>query len=132
MVISQADRDELLAHARESVPNECCGYARARKGRVEEAFRAENVLETSQRYGYKLDSASLFRTHQLEDDGFEVVVYHSHPESPAEPSQTDINLATMWPDPVYLICSIADPDEPQLRGWEIRDGKVQEVELVVE
>ena len=86
-----------LWDARESAPNECCGYARARDGRVEEVFRADNVLETSQRYGYKLDSRSLFRTHQLEDDGFEVVVYHSHPESPAEPSQTDINLAR-YPD----------------------------------
>jgi proteasome lid subunit RPN8/RPN11 len=129
MVISQADRDELLAHARESSPSECCGYARARDGRVEEVFRAENVLETSQRYGYKLDSRSLFRTHQLEDDGFEVVVYHSHPESPAEPSQTDINLAR-YPDWRYVI--VSPTHEPNVRCWRIADGRVEEEDVTVD
>jgi len=129
VVISQADWDELLAHARESAPNECCGYARARDGRVEEVFRAENVLETSQRYGYKLDSRSLFRTHEIEDDGFEVVVYHSHPESPAEPSQTDINLAR-YPDWRYVI--VSPTHEPTVRCWRIADGRVEEEDVAVD
>jgi proteasome lid subunit RPN8/RPN11 len=128
MVISQADSDTLVAHAREAAPNECCGYARARDSRVEEVFRAENVLETSQRYGYKLDSRSLFRTHQLEDDGFEVVVYHSHPESPAEPSQTDINLAR-YPDWRYVI--VSPTHEPNVRCWRIADGRVEEEDVTV-
>ena len=129
MVISQANRDELLAHARESVPFECCGYARARDGRVEEVFRAENVLETSQRYGYKLDSRSLFRTHEIEDEGFEVVVYHSHPESPAEPSQTDINLAR-YPDWRYVI--VSPTHEPTVRCWRIADGRVEEEDVTLD
>jgi proteasome lid subunit RPN8/RPN11 len=58
-------------------------------------------------------------------------IYHSHTKSPAEPSQTDINLAQNWPDPVYLICSVAGP-EPTVRGFAIRDRRVEEVELVVE
>jgi proteasome lid subunit RPN8/RPN11 len=129
MVISQADWDALVAHARESVPNECCGYARARDGRVQEVFRAENVLETSQRYGYKLDSKSLLRTHELEDDGDEVVVYHSHPASPAEPSQTDINLAA-YPDWRYVI--VSPVSEPMVRCWRIADGRVEEEDVTVD
>ena len=62
MVISRADRDELLAHARDDAPNECCGYARARDGRVEEVFRAENLRKSP--YGYQIDSHSLLAANE--------------------------------------------------------------------
>ena len=55
--------------------------------------RAENPRKSP--YGYELDHRSLFAANELDDDGFEVGIYHSHPRSPAEPSQTDINLATL-------------------------------------
>ena len=58
-------------------------------------------------------------------------IYHSHTKSEAYPSQTDVNLAANWPDPVYLICSLADPERPKTRAFAIRDGAVEEVELVV-
>src|SRR6185503_18905462 len=48
--ISRAHWDELVAHARDDAPNECCGYLRASDGRVEEVFRAEN--ERKSPYGY--------------------------------------------------------------------------------
>jgi proteasome lid subunit RPN8/RPN11 len=127
MVISQADRDELLAHAREDAPNECCGYARARDGRVEEVFRGENVRRSP--YAYVIDSRSLLRANELDDEGFEVVIYHSHPESAAEPSQTDINLA-QYPHWRYVIVSLAE--EPAVRAWRIVDGKVEEEDVTVE
>src|ERR671926_232305 len=43
VTISQRHWDDLVAHAREEAPNECCGYLRAREGVVEEVVRAENV-----------------------------------------------------------------------------------------
>jgi proteasome lid subunit RPN8/RPN11 len=59
-----------------------------------------------------------------------VGIYHSHPRSPAEPSQTDINLAH-YPHWTYLIVSLAD-EEPVVRAWRIADGRVEEEELVLE
>ena len=56
-------------------------------------------------------------------------IYHSHTKSPAYPSQTDINLADGWPDPLYLICSIADAEDPDVRAFAIREGGVEEVAL---
>ena len=44
--------------------------------------------------------------------------------------KTDVNLAG-WPDAVYLIASLADPDAPDLKGFWIRDGEIAEAELVV-
>ena len=57
-----------------------------------------------------------------------VAIYHSHPESPAYPSATDVELA-FWPEAVYLICSLADPSQPTIRAFRIRDGAIAEVAL---
>ena len=115
MRISRAHWDELVAHARDEAPNECCGYLRAADGSVQAVARAENVRSSP--YGYELDPKSLLAANELDDDGFEVGVYHSHPRSAPEPSQTDINLAT-YPHWIYLIVSLAD-DEPLVRAWRI-------------
>jgi proteasome lid subunit RPN8/RPN11 len=127
MVISQAHREELIAHARDDAPNECCGYARARDGRVEEVFRSENLRASP--YGYEIDPRSLLAANELDDEGYEVVIYHSHPKSPAEPSQTDINLAH-YPHWRYVIVSLAG--EPSVRAWRIADGRVEEEDVTVE
>ena len=119
--------DALVQHARDEAPNECCGYLRARDGVVEQVFRATN--ERHSPYGYELDHRSLFAVNELDDDGFEVGIYHSHPKSAAEPSQTDINLAN-YPAWRYLIVSLAG--EPEVRVWRIADGKVEEEPLEVE
>ena len=129
MRISQALWKELVEHAAEEAPNECCGYVRARGGTVEEVFRAVN--ERNSPYGYELDAKSLFRVNELDDEGFEVGVYHSHPRSPAEPSQTDINLAS-YPHWTYLIVSLQNGDAPVVRGWRIADGRVEEEAIRVE
>jgi proteasome lid subunit RPN8/RPN11 len=127
MRISQAMWDDLVAHAREDAPNECCGYLRARDGRVEEVVRAENARHSP--YGYEFTFDALRAVNELDDDGWDVGVYHSHPKSPAEPSQTDINLA-QYPHWSYLIVSLAG--DPTVRAWRIADGRVEEEDLVVE
>jgi proteasome lid subunit RPN8/RPN11 len=127
MVISQAHWDALVAHAQDDAPNECCGYARMTDGRVDEVVRSENLRNS--RYGYELDPKSLLAANELDDEGHGVVIYHSHPRSPAEPSQTDINLAH-YPHWLYVIVSLAG--EPTVRAWRIADGRVDEEAVVVE
>jgi proteasome lid subunit RPN8/RPN11 len=128
MRISRSDREELIAHARQAAPNECCGYMRAKNGVVEEVFRAAN--ERNSPYGYELDHRSLFAVNELDDRGFEVAIYHSHPRSPAEPSQTDINLAH-YPNWTYWIVSLGG-GEPEVRAWRIADGRVDEEPVEVD
>jgi proteasome lid subunit RPN8/RPN11 len=127
MQISRAQMDELFAHAREDAPNECCGYMRMDDGRVAEVVRAENTYAAPTRF--MLDDKSLFAANQLDDDGHGVAIYHSHPRSPAEPSQTDINIAA-YPHWLYLIVSLQN-EEPEVRAWRIADGRVDEEEIVV-
>ena len=119
--ISREHHDALIAHAREEAPNECCGYVSGRDGLIEEVVRSENLRASP--YGYELDSKSLLQVNELDEDGYEVGVYHSHPKSAAEPSQTDINLAH-YPHWTYLIVSLAG--EPTVRAWRIADGRVEE------
>ena len=121
MRISREHLDALIAHAHEEAPNECCGYVRGRDGLIEEVVRSENLRASP--YGYELDSKSLLKVNELDDDGHEVGIYHSHPKSAAEPSQTDINLAH-YPHWTYLIVSLAG--EPEVRAWRIADGRVEE------
>ncbi len=115
-----------MTHAREEAPNECGGYLWAKNDVVEGVQRAENKRHSP--YGYEFDDKTLFAVNDLDDEGFQVGTYHSHPRSAAEPSQTDINLAN-YPDWLYVILSLAGAGEA--RAWWIRDGKVEEEELDV-
>ena len=117
----------MVDHALESAPNECCGYVRARAGAIEEVVRARSLRSSP--YGYELDPQSLLAANELDDEGFEVGIYHSHPRSSAEPSQTDINLAH-YPHWTYLIVSLAG--DPEVRAWKIHEGRVAEEAVIVE
>lgn len=128
MKISREHHEALIAHAREEAPNECCGYIRGRDGVVEEVVRSKNLRASP--YGYELDPRSLLAANELDDEGFEVGIYHSHPKSAAEPSQTDINLA-FYPEALYVIVGLKSP-EPDVRAWRIVDGQVSEAALEIE
>ena len=123
--------DQIIAHARAEAPNECCGMVAARDGRAVRVYPAVNAAASPLRY--EIDGAEQYRIQmEIEDSGLELgAIYHSHTRTEPYPSQTDINLA-FYPDAVYLIVGLADPQHPQLRGYAIRDGQVAEAELVLE
>ncbi len=131
MRIARSLIDEIVAHARADLPNECCGLLGGRDGELTSVHRARNAAATWLRY--ELHPADQLRImNRIEADGEELRgIYHSHTKSEAYPSQTDINLAAAWPDPLYLICSLEDADAPVVRAFEIRDGAVEEVDLDV-
>jgi proteasome lid subunit RPN8/RPN11 len=128
MRIAQSLIDEIVAHAREDLPNECCGMVGGVDGEARRVYRAENAEASPLRYS--IDAREQFRLMRaIEDEGEELVgIYHSHTRSAAYPSQTDVNLAG-WPDAVYLIASLADADAPDVRGFWIRDGEIADAEL---
>jgi proteasome lid subunit RPN8/RPN11 len=122
--------DELLEHAREEAPNECCGLIGGTDGVASTVYRARNAEASPLRYN--LDPQDQFRIMtEMEERGEELsAIYHSHTASPAYPSQTDINLAA-YPDALYLIVTLIDGERP-LRGFHITDGEVTEVDVTVE
>jgi len=124
--------DEIVAHSLEDAPNECCGLLGGRDGETRTLHRARNEFESPLRYNvHPLDLLRI--TTEIEEAGEELAgIYHSHTRSEAYPSQTDVNLAENWPDPLYLICSLAEPEAPSVRAFTIRDRRVEEVELDVD
>lgn len=122
--------DELLTHARDDAPNECCGLIGGSDGVARTVYRARNAEASPLRYN--LDPQDQFRIMTEMDEKEEELsaIYHSHTASPAYPSQTDINLAS-YPDALYLIVSLAK-GEKDLRGFRIEDGEVTEVDLAVD
>ncbi len=131
MRISQALVDEMVAHAREDLPNECCGMVAGRDGDATEVIRVENAAASPLRYEME-PRAQYEAWKSIEDDGRELLaIYHSHTKSAAYPSQTDVNQAVAWPDQVYVIVSLADPDAPDVKGYLLRDLRIADAEIVI-
>ena len=120
---------QIVAHAREEAPNECCGMIATVDGRAVEVFRAANAAASPLRYEVEPRDQLRIET-TIEDSGWELgAIYHSHTRSAPYPSQTDINLA-FHPQAVYLILGLAS-EEPEIRGYRIVDGRVEEVEVQI-
>jgi proteasome lid subunit RPN8/RPN11 len=128
--IPQQMIDEIIAHAREEAPNECCGMIGGEDGAATTAYRSINAEASPLRYS--LDANDQFRImRQMEEIGEDLLaIYHSHTASAPYPSQTDVNLAA-YPDAVYVIVSLQDSEHPEVRGFWIRDGQIEEAELDV-
>jgi proteasome lid subunit RPN8/RPN11 len=121
---------EIVAHAREDAPNECCGMIAADAGEAVRVYRATNTAASPLRY--EIDSRELYTIQtEIEDAGWDLgAIYHSHTRSAPFPSQTDINLA-LYPEALYVIIGVAD-DEPEVRAFRIADRRdVREVRLEV-
>ncbi len=124
--------DEVVAWCLAGRPEEACGLlvgdAPAGDGGLASRFVPMRNAARSP-YRYLVDPDEVLAVLDALDERGETVwgIVHSHVDSPAEPSATDIRLAS-FPESLYLICSLARAD-PQLRAWRIRDGRVTEVPL---
>ncbi len=122
MVVPQAVRAELRAHAAEEAPNECCGLLVFRNGVAERYERGRNTLASPYRYELEIDPTLWF----LEDEGYDLAVFHSHPETEPIPSRTDRELAGLWSGRPFLIYGLK---LDELRAWRIARDEVVELEL---
>ena len=129
MQLTQQLYDEMVAHARDEAPNESCGMLAASDGRFTAFFPAENEFASPLRF--RIAAQDQIRIYnEIEGRGEEVAIFHSHPNTEAAPSQTDVNLAADWPGAIWVICSLAE-DEPAVRAFAIDGPKIEEIDLVV-
>lgn len=107
---------EIIAHAKEGAPAEVCGILAGVEGRATELVRGRNEA-ANPIMDYWVDGQTLLKQFDFEDRGEAMIaVYHSHPVDEAYPSATDARNA-FYPDAVYLICSLREPDQPVIRGY---------------
>lgn len=123
----------MLEHAQQEYPDECCGLLAGRGGRVERLYRGVNADRSP--YTYRLDPLDQLRIfREIDAEGLELLaIYHSHTQSPAYPSRTDVAKA-YYPDAVYVIVSVdngvSSEGHSAVRAFRIRDGAITEEELV--
>jgi proteasome lid subunit RPN8/RPN11 len=115
-------RSALVEHAEAEAPNEACGLVVLRDGVAERYVPAENEAASPYRFELKADPEVWF----LEDEGYELAVFHSHPSSPPRPSRTDIENIGLWEGRPYVIFSLRSGE---LAAWKIEDGRVDPVAL---
>ncbi|MDH3227340.1 MAG: M67 family metallopeptidase [Thermoleophilia bacterium] len=119
MKLSRALADELVAHANDELPNECCGMIAGRDGTATRVLRTENSEGSP--FMYVMEPREQLRLmEELEDAGEDLLaIYHSHTRSVAYPSRTDVDLA-FYSEPLYVIVSLADRQSPDIRAFTIR------------
>jgi proteasome lid subunit RPN8/RPN11 len=126
--IPRSFAEAIIAQARAEHPNEACGLLAGTDGAATKIYPMTNAERSP--VIYRMEPAEQLRVfNDIEASGLDLVgIYHSHTRSPAYPSATDVSLA-YYPEAVYLIVSLADPDNPDLRGFRISDGRISEVTL---
>lgn len=110
---------EMLAHAREEAPRECCGLLVGKGDSIARSVRARNLDANATRY--LIDPEDHFAAiRSARAEGLEVIgAYHSHPSSAAVPSATDVGEAKSGSDFLYVIVSPAGDD---VRVYRIEQG----------
>jgi proteasome lid subunit RPN8/RPN11 len=111
----------MVAHARETYPNECCGAMLGTIGddgkTVQQAMRLDNAFEGAQAARYELRPEDLLaadkaaRERQMDLIG----IYHSHPDCGAYFSQTDLKNSCPWYS--FVVLSIQKGEFDHANSW---------------
>jgi len=136
MKIGRGLYDDMVSHALEQAPDECCGIVASLDGEALAVFRARNAAASPLRY--EMDSADQIAIQEeIDAKRWDYgAIYHSHTRTAPRPSQTDINMAfrpevgALWPGSLYIIVGVAG-DEPEVRAWRIESDTPEEVVLSV-
>ena len=127
---------EMVAHARATYPNECCG---AMLGRVDgdakevlAAMKLENSSAGSQAARYELRPADLLAADkEARRQGMDLVgIYHSHPDCDAYFSKTDLENSCPWYS--FIVLSIQKGEFDHANSWlpNAEQTKAEKEELV--
>ena len=126
---------EVIEHARQTQPNECCGllagHIRDSTGVVTTCFPIKNALASTTEYETDARDMLFAFRHMREHDIELLAVYHSHLTTAPVPSARDMERNTYGESVVHLIVSLADT-EPVVKGWWLGETSYREAECVVE
>ncbi len=131
LTIPQRFADDMIAHAQQENPNECCGILAGKHDRAENLYRITNTVASPSRYLME-PQEQLQAMLDADRNGWDVLAfYHSHTHSAAYPSPTDVRMAQQsgWlaDDVYYILVSLEDATNPHIRAYRIMEsGKIVE------
>ena len=122
-MIPAAVRSALVEHALAEQPNEACGLVVLHDGTAERYIAGRNAAASPYRFELDVPPDTWF----LEDDGYELAVFHSHLSSPPRPSRTDVENIGLWGGKPYLIYTVRTDE---LAAWRVGAGVIEPLPLV--
>ena len=138
LVLPSSMIGQMIAHAYEEAPNECCGMISGKDGIPTKLHHLRNSEASPYRYQiHPLDYRKV--DEENEANGWELMaIYHSHVASRAYPSPTDVRMARwpgsseldMFPDAYYILISLKDHNAPLIRAFKIKGGKVSRQAII--
>ena len=124
--------NEMVLHALKDNPIEACGYLAGINGEVKYAIPMKNTDESNEHFSF--DPQEQFDAFKkTKSEGLRLIaVYHSHPETPARPSEEDIRLA-YDPNVSYVIVSLAS-ETPVMKSFLIKNKtvEIEEIEVIAD
>ncbi|MDR3262658.1 MAG: M67 family metallopeptidase [Tannerella sp.] len=125
--IPQEIADAIIRQAYDELPDESCGLLAGLDGAVKKRYPLVNTDHSPEHFSF--DPREQFRVlKEARAEGFKIIAnYHSHPSSPARPSEEDIRLA-FDPDLFYLIVSLAG-ETPVIKAFVKTETGMQPVEI---
>ncbi len=128
-MIPKAIVEKIIAHARDTYPNESCGILAGRDSVPTHIYQVKNT-DPNPRIRYLMDTREQFWIEKnMRHNGLQLMaIYHSHPHTEAYPSPTDVRLA-YHPDAYYILTSLQDPQNPVIRAYRIQDGQITEEQI---
>jgi len=130
LYLTEKQANELIEHSKREAPYEACGILAGKKGKVEKVYQTTNTDKSSKTF-FMDPEEQLKIMKEIRDSGQELVgIYHSHIETEAHPSAHDVELA-YYPEASYIIVSIKNKDNPEIRAFKIIEGEITEEEVKI-
>jgi proteasome lid subunit RPN8/RPN11 len=129
IVIPQYIIEGIISQARSELPNEACGLLLGSENEALRQFPLTNIDHSPEHFS--LDPREQFNAlREARKEGLQIIAnYHSHPESPARPSEEDIRMA-YDPNIIYIILSLQRKNDPVIKAFNIKEGKSTEIEIL--
>lgn len=126
---------KILDHALKALPNEACGILGGQiKGTVKTVKEVYLLTNTDHSpVHFSMDPKEQFAAvkNMRKNDWLLIGNFHSHPETPARPSEEDRKIA-YDPEISYLILSFLDPHQPVLKSFQIGKNTILEEKIMIE
>ncbi|MDP9230424.1 MAG: M67 family metallopeptidase [Bacteroidota bacterium] len=136
ILIEQTAAKEMINDALESFPDECCGFLfgieKENERTIIEVLVVNNAKDGDKKRRFEISSKDYLKAEQFADDNnLQLLgVYHSHPDHPAIPSETDRIAAQPYFS--YIIISVTNNKFLGMRSWQLNNKNQFEEEKILE
>ncbi|MDR1610302.1 MAG: M67 family metallopeptidase [Candidatus Symbiothrix sp.] len=129
IIIPQNIIESIIEQAQRELPDEACGLLAGKENEAVKQYPLTNIDHSPEHFSF--DPKEQFQVlREARKEGLQIIAnYHSHPESPARPSEEDIRLA-YDPDIIYIILSLQDKQSPVIKAFKINNGKSEEISII--